>query len=120
MTGRRSLLFARFSVSALSFRTSRSLVAAVVLLALLLLASVAWGQATTSVRGSVTDPGGNALVGANVVLANSESKTERTATTGDQGEYQFLFIPPGTYTLTVSAKGFQRWKVTGLGLLVTT
>jgi hypothetical protein len=90
------------------------------MLTLLLLASVAWGQATTSVRGSVTDPGGSAIVGANVVLANSESKTKRTATTGGQGEYQFLFVPPGTYTLTVRAAGFRNYEQKGLTLLVNT
>src|SRR6201997_1575587 len=120
MIGRHSLFFARSSVSVLSLRTSLSLVAAVPLLALLLLASSAWGQATTSVRGSVTDPGGNALVGANVGLANPESKTARTATTGDQGEYQFLFIPPGTYSLTVKAAGFRNYEQKGLTLLVNT
>jgi hypothetical protein len=120
MTGRHSLSSARCSVSELSLRRSRSLVTAPPLLACLLLASSAWGQATTSVRGSVTDPGGNAIVGANVVLANSESKTERTATTGGQGEYQFLFVPPGTYTLTVKAAGFHNYEQKGLTLLVNT
>src|SRR6202790_1567606 len=120
MTGRHSLSFARCSVSALSLRTSRSLMAAGPSFAFLLLASVAWGQATTSVRGSVTDPDRNALVGASVVLANPESKTERTATTRDQGEYQFLFVPPGTYTLTVKAAGFRDYEQKGLTLLVNT
>src|ERR1700747_765318 len=117
MAGRHLLCFARFSVLARSLPTSRVLVAAVPLFTLLLTVS-AWGQATTSVRGSVTDPGGNALVGANVVIANPESKTERTATTGDQGEYQFLFIPPGTYTLTVKAAGFRNYEQKGLTMLV--
>ena len=120
MTGRHSLSFVRCSLSALSLRTSRSLIAAGLLMAFLLLASVAWGQATSSVRGSVTDPGGAALVGARVVLANPESKTERTATTRDQGEYQFLFVPPGTYTLTVKAAGFRDYEQKGLTLLVNT
>src|ERR1700692_3935840 len=120
MTGRHSLSFTQCSVSAVSLRTSRSLIAAVALLTLLLLPSVAWGQATTSVRGSVTDPGGSALVGANVVLADPESRTERTATTGGQGEYQFLFVPPGTYTLTVKAAGFRNYEQKGLTLLVNT
>jgi hypothetical protein len=120
MTGRPSLSFVRCSVSALSLRTSRSLIAAEPWLAFLLLSSVAWGQATTSVRGSVTDPGGNAIVGASVVLANPESMTERTATTRDQGEYQFLFVPPGTYTLTVKAVGFRNYEQKGLTLLVNT
>src|SRR6202790_4120212 len=120
MTGRHSLSFARCSVSALSLRTSRSLMAAGPSFAFLLLASVAWGQATTSVRGSVTDPDRNALVGASVVLANPESKTERAAATRDQGEYQFLFVPPGTYTLTVKAAGFRDYEQKGLTLLVNT
>src|ERR1700692_2763178 len=120
MTGRHSLSFTQCSVSAVSLRTSRSLIAAVALLTLLLLPSVAWGQATTSVRGSVTDPGGSALVGANVVLADPESRTERTATTGGQGEYQFLFVPPGTYTLSVKAAGFRNYEQKGLTLLVNT
>jgi hypothetical protein len=86
----------------------------------LCMSSLAAGQATTSVRGTVTDPDGKALVGANVVLANAESKTERTATTGGQGEYQFLLIPPGTYTLNVAAVGFRGYEQKGLELLVNT
>lgn len=83
-------------------------------------AGTALAQATTSVRGTVTDPSGSAVVGANVTIANSESKTERTATTGTQGEYQFLFLSPGTYTLKVSATGFASYEQTGLQLLVNT
>src|ERR1700726_1054737 len=78
------------------------------------------GQGTTSVRGTVTDPDGNAVLGAEVVLANAESKTERTVATGDQGEYQFLLIPPGTYTLTVTAPGFRGYEQKELALLVNT
>lgn len=120
MTARLWLSSRRFSVSALSQFNSRVLTAVVPLVAMLFVASITWGQATTSVRGSVTDPGGSALVGANVVLSDPESKTERTATTGDQGEYQFLFIPPGTYTLTVRAAGFRSYEQKGLVLLVNT
>jgi hypothetical protein len=68
----------------------------------------------------VTDPSGSAVIGANVLLANPESKTERSATTGAQGEYQFLFLPPGTYTLRVAATGFAGYEQTGLQLLVNT
>lgn len=80
----------------------------------------AWGQATTSLRGRVSDPSGGAVPGATVVLSNAESRTERTATTADAGEYQFLFLPPGTYVLTVTANGFQQYQQTGLMLLVNT
>jgi hypothetical protein len=93
---------------------------ALLLLALLVGGRVAHAQATTSIRGTVTDPSGSAVVGANVLLANPESKTERSATTGLQGEYQFLFLPPGTYTLKVKATGFAGYEQTGLQLLVNT
>src|SRR5713101_649179 len=75
---------------------------------------------STSLQGSVTDPSGSAIVGATVVLDNSESKLERTMDTGMQGEYRFIALPPGTYTLTVTAKGFSRYQQTDLQLLVNT
>src|SRR6202011_923375 len=82
--------------------------------ALLLFIISTWGQATTSVRGTVVDPSGKAVAGASVLLTNSESKTERTTTTGEQGEYQFLLVPPGTYKLAVTATGFRRFEETVL------
>jgi len=75
---------------------------------------------STSLQGTVTDPSGSAIAGASVVLANSESKLERTMETGSQGEYRFFALPPGTYTLTVTAKGFSRYQQTDLQLLVNT
>jgi len=91
-----------------------------VLLAMLASVSAAWGQATTSLRGTVTDPSGKAVAGAAVVLSSSEIKTARNITTGDQGEYQFLLVPPGTYVLSVTAPGFRRYEQKDLALLVNT
>ena len=88
--------------------------------ACLLGSGATYGQATTSVRGTISDPNGSPIAGASVVLANTESKTERTVMTGDQGEYQFLLVPPGTYTLSVTAAGFRRYEQKGLALLVNT
>ena len=42
------------------------------------------------------------------------------ANRGGQGEYQFLLIPPGTYTLHVTASGFRSYEQKGLALLVNT
>jgi Carboxypeptidase regulatory-like domain/TonB dependent receptor-like, beta-barrel len=108
--------------STLSHRTCRSIFCGLVLLLGSLLASTntAWGQATTSLRGTITDPTGAAVAGASVTITSPESKVERTASTGPAGEYQFLFLPPGTYTLTATASGFQRYELKGLGLLVNT
>jgi hypothetical protein len=93
----------------------------VFLIPLTLISTLALPQtSTTSLRGTVTDPSGSVVAGATVVLTNAESKTERTATTGTEGGYQFLFVPPGTYTLGVTAQGFRKYEQTGIELLVST
>ena len=78
------------------------------------------GQATTSVRGTITDSSGGAVAGATVTITNTESRIERTATSDSDGSYQFLLVLPGTYKLSVAAQGFQRHEETGLQLLVNT
>ena len=75
---------------------------------------------STSLRGTVTDPSGSVVSGATVTLENTESNTKRTVITSIQGDYQFLFLPPGTYSLTVATAGFERYEQTGLQLLVNT
>src|SRR5215470_4942629 len=91
------------------------------LIPLTLISTLASPQtSTTSLRGTVTDPSGSIVSGATVVLTNAESKAERTATTGTQGGYLFLSVPPGTYTLDVTAQGFRKYEQTDLELLVNT
>jgi hypothetical protein len=88
---------------------------------LLVLARFAFSQtASTSLRGTVTDPSGSVIPNATVVLTNDASKAERREVSGGEGEYQFSFLSPGTYTLTVTATGFQRYEQKGLELLVNT
>ena len=85
------------------------------------MSGVAFPQtSSTSLQGTVTDPSGSAVVGAGVALSSSESKLERTVVSGAQGEYRFLALPPGTYALSVTAKGFAHYQQTGLQLLVNT
>src|SRR5579864_1589794 len=87
----------------------------------LVLSDVGFSQASSSsLRGTVTDPSGSAVPGVTAVITNEESKTTRTETTGAVGDYTFLALPPGTYTLTVTAAGFTRYQQTGIQLLVNT
>src|SRR6266853_1838356 len=79
-----------------------------------------WSQAATSLRGVINDPTGGAVSGATVTLTNTESKIERKITTGEDGSYQFSLLPPGTYTLSVAATGFQSYERAGVVLLVNT
>ncbi|MBZ5683110.1 MAG: carboxypeptidase-like regulatory domain-containing protein [Acidobacteriia bacterium] len=66
--------------------------------------------ATTSLRGTITDPNGAILQGATVTLANPATGYSRTTKSGNDGVYQFLEVPPATYTLTVTSPGFATLK----------
>ena len=84
-------------------------------------AGTSWAQtSSTSLQGTVTDQSGSAIPNATVALLNAESKTERSATTGQRGEYRLLALPPGTYSLRVTAPGFAHYEQTSLQLLVNT
>ena len=77
-----------------------------------------WGQATTSLRGHVTDSSGAVLPGAHLKLTLMATGAAREGTTDATGEYQFLQLTPGQYTLTVSAESFTRVEKQGMDLLV--
>lgn len=80
--------------------------------------SSVWGQATTSLRGAVTDPSGATIPNATVHLVNVDTSTERTATTDQQGSYVFSEVVPGRYVLRVEATGFSSFEQKGFQLLV--
>jgi hypothetical protein len=78
----------------------------------------AWGQATTSLRGAVTDSSGAAIPGANVTLTNTSTNVERHTITNERGSYDFVSVLPGPYKISVSAKGFREYVQSGLQLMV--
>ena len=78
----------------------------------------AWGQATTSLQGTVTDPSGAAITQAQITLTNIATNFVRQTTTTAKGGYEFVSVLPGTYKLTVEAKGFRTYLQTELRLLV--
>jgi len=81
----------------------------------------AWGQTgTTSVQGVVTDKSGAVVSGAHITLINTEQGLERSVETGSAGEFNFLSLPPGAYTLSAEASGFRKYERKNLQLLVNT
>lgn len=63
-------------------------------------------QATTGViQGTVEDPSGAVLAGANVTARNVETNFTRELTTNSDGRFVFLAMPPGRYVVTISATG---------------
>jgi hypothetical protein len=74
-----------------------------------LLALTALGQTTTgSLNGSVTDPSGAIVTGATVTVVNNATGAERSAVSSITGTFDFQALQPGTYTVSVDAKGFKR------------
>lgn len=63
-----------------------------------------------SITGVITDSTGSAIVGASVGLVNQETGLSFSRTTANNGYYTFSPIKIGTYTLTVSAEGFEGLK----------
>src|SRR6059058_4111655 len=74
-----------------------------ILLATLL---VAHAQSSTSLRGVITDPTGAVIPGAVVSLTNQGTGFKRQTLSGEDGVYQFLQAPPGTYEVTAEKAGF--------------
>jgi len=70
--------------------------------------SPAYPQGTTAARltGTVLDESGGAVKGASVTLHQPETNRSYQTTSNDSGYYAVPNIPPGTYELTVSFKGF--------------
>jgi len=89
---------------------SRRLWTLILSLALVFLSSLyAQGQSTYgSVEGSVTDPSGAAIVGAQVMLTNLGTSEKRTQTTGTNGRYSFVTLIPGQYRMETEKEGFKR------------
>ena len=72
-----------------------------------LLAGTASAQlSTASINGAVRDPSGAVVPNATVVLRSVDTSVDRTSTSNGSGEYAFLNITPGSYTIEASAAGF--------------
>ena len=84
---------------------------------LLLYSTVAWPQANSATfYGSVTDPTGAVVPAAVVSLIAQDTGAALKKVVDDSGEFAFTFVPGGTYTLRIEAKGFRPFSATGITL----
>ena len=67
----------------------------------------AYGQATGSFLGTVTDKSGAAVSGASVTVTSQGTGATRETTTDDVGHYVVNLLPVSIYTIRVEFKGFQ-------------
>ncbi len=81
--------------------------------------ALAQGETTSAIVGEVRDATNAVVPGATVTITNHETSLKRTAQTDDAGRFNFPQLKPGTYSVTVKARGFDPGQndnvVSGLG-----
>lgn len=83
---------------------------------MLCVAPLAAQQTTADVLGTVTDPSGGAIPAATVSLRNLSTNASQSAKAGADGHYIFNLLPPGTYSIEISAQGFATTKIASVTL----
>ncbi len=92
---------------------------AAMLLLLLLFSAEVFGQSASArgvIGGTVTDPQGDAVPGAQVTIRSTDFTSTRTLTTSDSGTFTAAMLYPGAYTVDVKAAGFSLKKPTRVNL----
>ncbi len=84
---------------------------------LLLLLPMSFAQETTAgIQGMVKDPSGAVVGNATVEVTSPALIGSKKVQTDSAGAYRVTGLPPGTYTLTVTAPNFRSYKQTGIEL----
>ena len=79
-------------------------------------APLASAQETAALSGTVRDPSGAIIPGAQITLTNVASKAKRATVSNGEGFFSLNAVQPSTYNLSVTAKGFQALRITDIEL----
>jgi hypothetical protein len=60
------------------------------------------------IQGTITDPDGRAVAGADIVATNTDTGVQAKVRSGSGGTYSIQPLQPGPYVVEVVAKGFER------------
>src|SRR6266852_4802167 len=71
-------------------------------------------QTTGTITGTVVDSSGAAVTAAEVKLNNAEAGIRRVAQSDDVGNFRFLLLPPGLYSIEASHAGFKMFRREGI------
>ena len=85
---------------------------------ILLLSACLYADVTGSILGTVRDSSDAVVVGAKVVVTNTATNLSKSTVTGQSGEFRILALPPGNYTVVVTANGFQQYSTSGIDVKV--
>src|SRR5207253_8837069 len=91
-------------------------VAACIAMCLTLLGPAKGQVSTANFYGIVTDSSGAVVPGAAVTMTNAETAAVFRKVSDGAGEFQFDFLPTGTYSLRIEAQGFKANEMKGITL----
>ncbi len=77
-------------------------------LAAVLFSGNCYAQFNAGIQGVVQDPSGAAVAKANVTLLNEATQVAASTTSDDSGNYRFVSLAPGTYTVSAQSPGFSK------------
>jgi len=63
-----------------------------------------------SISGKITESSGAAVPNATVIVTSASTNASVTSTTNEAGDFTVLYLTPGSYRVTVEAKGFKKSK----------
>lgn len=79
-----------------------------------------YGQGLTgSISGTVADPSGSPVAGAEVILTNAGTGQTRNAQSDATGAFVFTQLLPATYKIAITSRGFKRYEQTDIVLTAT-
>jgi len=113
--GKSNFVEKAMNVKRLSTKTRELLPVLIPMFVLLLFVGSLFAQETTgALQGTVKDPSGAVVSNAQVVATSNILVGNKTTNTDANGYYRFANLPPGSYVITVTAKGFRTTKREGL------
>src|SRR5258706_8076493 len=93
----------------------------VVRVVMLLIVAAALGRSQTStgtIIGTVSDGSGAVIAAAKIVIINSGTHAKLEVVSNEEGSYTAPLLPPGAYSVHVTAQGFKSFEQTGVQLRV--
>ena len=78
------------------------------------------GTETGRIEGTVLDSSGATVPGAQLTARNQETGAITTTTAEDNGHFVFLYLTPGTYTVSIKKEGFSTKEMTDVAVRIGT
>ncbi|MCA1603169.1 MAG: carboxypeptidase regulatory-like domain-containing protein, partial [Acidobacteria bacterium] len=103
----------------MSTRKAMSLFWAGCLIVLCPVSAFAQSQTTGRINGTVKDPNGARIVGAEVAVTSLATAEDRKATTDAEGNYAVPLLSPGAYRIGVTASGFNPALLDSVRVVIT-